>query len=62
MNPMMMRGPRPSTGRGGGLLSRLLGQVNQTGARQGFNPLSFGTQQAARGGGLIKNIDKPWNY
>ena len=58
MNPMM-RGPRPSTGRGGGLLSRLLGQVNQTGARQGFNPLSFGTQQAARGGGLIKTLTNP---
>lgn len=58
MNPMM-RGPRPSTGRGGGLLSKLLGQVNQTGARQGFNPLSFGTQQAARGGGLIKTLTNP---
>ena len=59
MNPTMMRGPRPSTGRGGGLLSRLLGQVNQTGARQGFNPLSFGTQQAAQGGGLLKSLTNP---
>ena len=59
MNPMMMRGPGPSTGRGGGLLSKLLGQVNQTGARQGFNPLSFGTQQAAQGGGLLKSLTNP---
>ena len=59
MNPTMMRGPRPSTGGGGGLLSRLLGQVNQTGARQGFNPLSFGTQQAAQGGGLLKSLTNP---
>jgi hypothetical protein len=61
MNPMMMRSPRPSTGRGGGLLSKLLGQVNQTGARQGFNPLSFGPPQTASGGGLIKSLTNPGN-
>ena len=59
MNHNDERVHRPSTGRGGGLLSRLLGQVNQTGARQGFNPLSFGTQQAARGGGLLKSLTNP---
>jgi hypothetical protein len=56
----MMRGHGPSQGRGGGLLSKLLGQVNQTGASQGFNPLSFGPQQAARGGGgLLKSLTNP---
>ena len=33
--------------------------MNQTGASQGFNPLSFGTQQAARGGGLLKSLTNP---
>ena len=59
MNPMMMRVRDHLPGRGGGLLSKLLGQVNQTGARQGFNPLSFGPQQAARGGGLLKSLTNP---
>jgi YqfQ-like protein len=61
MNPMMMRSHAPSPGRGGGLLSKLLGQVNQTGASQGFNPLSFGPQQAARSGGLLKSLTNPEN-
>lgn len=60
VNPRMMRSHGPTPSRGGGLLSKLLGQVNQTGASQGFNPLSFGTQQAARGGGgLLKTLTNP---
>jgi YqfQ-like protein len=59
MNPMMMRSHGASPGRGGGLLSKLLGQVNQAGASQGFNPLSFGSQQAASGGGLLKSLTNP---
>ena len=59
MNPMMMRNHGPSPARGGGLLSRLLGQGNQTGASRGFNPLSFGTQQATSGGGLLKSLSNP---
>ena len=59
MNPMMMRSHAPTPGRGGGLLSKLLGQVKQTGASQGFNPLSFGPQQAARSGGLLKTLTNP---
>jgi hypothetical protein len=55
----MMRGYEPSQGRGGGLLSKLLGKVNQTGASRGSNPLSFGPQQAANGGGLLKSLTNP---
>jgi hypothetical protein len=56
----MMRGYGASPVRSGGLLSRLFGQVNRTGASQGFNPLSFGPQQAARGGGgLLKSLTNP---
>lgn len=61
MNPRIMRNPGPSPGRGGGLLSRLLGRANQTGARQGLNALSFGPQQAAQGGGLLKSLTNPGN-
>lgn len=45
--------------RGGGLLSKLLGQVKQTGARQSFNPYGFGVQQGLQGRGLLKSLTDP---
>jgi len=62
MNPMMMGNSRQPHQRGGGILSKLLGRANQTGAGQSFNPYSFGIQQgaASRGSGsLIKTLTNP---
>lgn len=58
MNPTM-RSMQPN-GRGGGLLSRLLGGFNGSGARQGIQPFGGLNQgQAARGAGFLKSLTEP---
>ncbi|WP_338470272.1 VrrA/YqfQ family protein [Niallia sp. XMNu-256] len=71
MSPTMggMMRPRQLQQRSGGLLSRLFGGLNQSGARQGIRGLGgFGQQfaggggfgqQAAGGGGLLRSLTNP---
>ncbi len=62
MNGMMRSSSMQPQQRGGGLLSKLLGGFNRSGASQGVQPfggLGAGQAAARGGGGLLKSLTEP---